>query len=287
MKDILVASDLSAGSDRALDRALMLADERATNLTVLHVIDINLPQPTIDSHEKSARKRLADYLSARTAHKAVTIQVVVGNPHLDILERAGQCGSDLIVLGAHRVDLLNDTFRGATAWNVLRDSRVPVLLVRNPALSPYRRIAVGFDFSGYSEAALRLAFNWHPNEIYVVHVYHVPFEALPGAGSEREDVRAEHEAALTRAVETVAAGIDTDTGVELRQVICHGDAVEGIWLECANIHPDLLAIGTHGRKGLAHAVFGSVAEHLLRNPPCDIVVTRTAEPRNPVIKSAG
>ena len=109
MKEILVASALSAGSDRANDRALMLADEHDANLTVSHVIDINFPQPTIDSHDKSARKRLEDHLSARTSFKAVTIQVVVGNPHLDILEQARQCHSDLIMVGAHRMDLLCDT----------------------------------------------------------------------------------------------------------------------------------------------------------------------------------
>ena len=38
--------------------------------------------------------------------------------------------------------------------------------------------------------------------------------------------------------------------------------------------PDLLVIGTHGRTGVAHAFLGSVAEELLREPPCDVLAVK-------------
>ncbi len=59
-------------------------------------------------------------------------------------------------------------------------------------------------------------------------------------------------------------------------------AVEGVASEAiikyAEEHPGgLIVIGTHGRKGLAHAILGSVAERVVRTAPCPVLtVGRTA-----------
>ena len=37
---------------------------------------------------------------------------------------------------------------------------------------------------------------------------------------------------------------------------------------------DLIIMGTHGRTGLAHVFLGSVAEHVVRQAPCPVLVTR-------------
>jgi nucleotide-binding universal stress UspA family protein len=38
---------------------------------------------------------------------------------------------------------------------------------------------------------------------------------------------------------------------------------------------DLIIMGTHGRSGIAHAVMGSVAEHVLRVAPCPVLMVRS------------
>ena len=40
---------------------------------------------------------------------------------------------------------------------------------------------------------------------------------------------------------------------------------------------DLLVIGSHGRRGMQHALLGSVAETVMRHAPCPLVVVRTKE----------
>jgi len=37
---------------------------------------------------------------------------------------------------------------------------------------------------------------------------------------------------------------------------------------------ELVAVGTTGRTGIPHILLGSVAEHVLRETPCDVLVTR-------------
>jgi len=39
---------------------------------------------------------------------------------------------------------------------------------------------------------------------------------------------------------------------------------------------DLIIMGTHGRTGLAHVFLGSVAEHVVRQGPCPVLVVRRA-----------
>lgn len=278
MKTILIATDLSARSDRALDRALMLAGEHHARLAVLHVVDSRLPQAAIDRQTNEAPDAIRAYLAARGAGQDAAVCVTVGEADRDILRQAAQRDADLIVLGAHRVAPGDDTFRESTAWNVLRGARQPVLLVKEAALAPYRRVMVGFDFSGCSEAALRLAFAFRPKAVDAVHVYHVPFEGFQFGTETDRQVREEREADLADAVATALAALPPEApagDVELRRLVCRGEALGGLREECANLRPDLLAIGTHGRTGLAHAIFGSVAEDLLRNPPCDVVALRS------------
>lgn len=41
-----------------------------------------------------------------------------------------------------------------------------------------------------------------------------------------------------------------------------------------DLQADLLVVGTHGRKGMAHLLLGSVAEKLVRTAPCPVLVVR-------------
>jgi nucleotide-binding universal stress UspA family protein len=278
METILIATDLSARSDRALDRALMLAREHNARLTVLHVVDGALPQIAIDRQQQQAAGAIRAYLTARGGGQEPSVEVTVGPPHREILQRASEVGADLIVLGAHRVAPEDHTFRGLTAWKVLRKSDQPVLLVKNAALDAYRRVAIGFDFSAHAEAALRLAFRFRPEEVAVVHAYHVPFEGFLYGSDTHREFREQCQKDLTAAIGAVMTSLrgEVPAAVEPRCLLCHGETLGTLWQQCQQFHADLLAIGTHGRTGLAHAVFGSIAEFLLRNPPCDVVAVRTA-----------
>ena len=49
----------------------------------------------------------------------------------------------------------------------------------------------------------------------------------------------------------------------------------------------LIVIATHGRKGLTHVVLGSVAERVVRNAPCPVLVIKPPKPVVVVSKGAG
>lgn len=48
---------------------------------------------------------------------------------------------------------------------------------------------------------------------------------------------------------------------------------------------DLIVIGTHGRRGVRRAIYGSVAEEILRTAPCPVLVARAEDDESPVRSS--
>jgi nucleotide-binding universal stress UspA family protein len=54
-----------------------------------------------------------------------------------------------------------------------------------------------------------------------------------------------------------------------------GHAADEILAAAAEIHADLVVMGTHGRRGIAHAVVGSVAERVIRASPVPVLTVRT------------
>lgn len=47
---------------------------------------------------------------------------------------------------------------------------------------------------------------------------------------------------------------------------------------------DLIVMGTHGRTGLSHLLFGSVAEYVLRHARCPVVTIRDRDPKEPPLE---
>jgi len=281
MKKILMATDLSARSDRALDRAVELACNFGAHLTVVHVVDEDLPSSLAQSQQEAAEQAVQSYLDtfrAANNSSSISIEIVLGRAHSDILETAEKVDAEMIVLGAHRNDAFMDVFRGTTAERIIRASNIPVLSVKNRVGGPYRRIMVAIDFSAYSRRALRFAFSFAPcAEFYLLHAYGTPFQAfLYGRATRREvseQERLEFEQTIEAELEVFLTSQDVKVP-KLERIIREGEVRGVIRREARRLNPDLLVIGTHGRTGVAHAFLGSVAEDMLKDPPCDVVSVR-------------
>ena len=67
-------------------------------------------------------------------------------------------------------------------------------------------------------------------------------------------------------------------------VVCQapeGPAGDMILQESRSRQVELIAMTTHGRSGLGRLVFGSVAEHVLRQAPCPVLLVRVSKDRKP------
>ena len=280
MKSILMATDLSARSDRALERAVEIARQRGAELLVVHVIDDDLAQPLAAAQQTAARQAIQAHIDSLDTKDGPDIKAEtnLGRPYVDILEMSEKTDAELIVLGTHREDTFKDMFRGTTAERVVRAGAVPVLLVKDRTDGPYRRVMVGIDFSVYSRRALACAIELVPEgEFHLVHAYDVPFKGFLYGQDSRKEVSEEHRAGFEKLInEEMATFLTTLEGEPPRfeRIMQEGTVRDVLHQQIRSLSPDLLVIGTHGRTGVAHAILGSVAEDLLSEPPCDVLAVK-------------
>jgi nucleotide-binding universal stress UspA family protein len=134
-RKILVATDFSPASARALDQAVALANQCRAELTILHVIDINTQAPAETAQE--VMTRLWHHGSAQIGHLAgslsgqVHAQTVIeeGLPSESILRRSQ--GFDLVIVGQAASRRRWQLFSKHTVERVLERSACPVLVVRD------------------------------------------------------------------------------------------------------------------------------------------------------------
>ena len=282
MKRILVATDLSERSDRAIDRAIILARKFGARLTVLHVIDEDLPASVADRQKEAASANLQEHLSTLSNAKALEVEPVVtfGKDWTEILRRAEDDGSELIVLGTHRERGLGGLLRGTTVERVIRNGNIPVLVAKNRATRDYGSIVVGVDFSVYSGAAVEFGLRFASDaKVCLVHAYEVPFKAFLSGASTHGEIKKAHEEQFSHMVGQEMAGFLARLGTPppeepIERVMREGGPHEVIHEEVAKLGAELLILGTHGRTGVSHAFLGSVAEEFLNDPPCDVVTVK-------------
>jgi nucleotide-binding universal stress UspA family protein len=138
------------------------------------------------------------------------------------------------------------------------------------------------DFSGPSERAFRYGMDLAERTgatlhcLYVQEVSMGPFvggNPSPEAGE--KGLRAEFvekcETSLQPQVQT--AGVD-----EVSYAVERASAVAPAVVQFVDTHDmDLVVMGTHGRRGVRRALFGSVAEEVLRTAPCPVLTARGQE----------
>jgi nucleotide-binding universal stress UspA family protein len=138
-----------------------------------------------------------------------------------------------------------------------------------------KKILVGVDFEPPSLAALDwgidLAFQVGAS-ITALHAYEIPIVGIPDGAFVAS---AEHAAKLM----TAAQGALTETieprrgrGVPIASLLRQGVAWETIHQVAEELVADLIVVGTHGRRGLSHALLGSVAEKTIRTAKRPVVV---------------
>ena len=144
------------------------------------------------------------------------------------------------------------------------------------------KLLVPTDFSEDSEQAARYAVELAKRfqaEIHCVHVVDIPADLLstsdyymtgPSEGfldQIREESKKNLEAFAKKNLE----------GVGVRTAFLEGSPFVEIIRYAHNQEIDLVVIATHGRTGLRHVLFGSVAEKVVRKAPCPVLVVKREE----------
>ncbi|HEY5999163.1 MAG TPA: universal stress protein [bacterium] len=138
------------------------------------------------------------------------------------------------------------------------------------------------DFSESSLEALTYAVSFAREYKAKLVLMHVVNEAIFSEGLSLPRVEAPEalgEEMATEAGRQIRMLIPADerAGLQVEHVILHGmPFLEIIRYAKAN-DVDLIVIGTHGRSGMEHIIFGSTAEKVVRKAPCPVLSVRPAQ----------
>jgi nucleotide-binding universal stress UspA family protein len=294
-RSILVAADFSANSREAFEVACKLAVENTTQLHVLYVAEpawatdepVYMGQQTIrfralepDQPRHDALKRKLREVYAPHRSIAVNVETSEGDAAPEILRKAQEIGSDLIVIGTHGLTGLRKVLAGSVAIAVLHGSHIPVLALRSGAQLPRgERIGVILhptDFSAGFGEALRVARSLardHGARLILMHVVAYPI-AVEGGMTAEFDVDYYRDA-LEMARELVD-GPDLKYPVETS--FCRGAPADEIVRVAKEVGCGLILMGTHGRTGLGRLLLGNTAESVLPEVSCPVMVVKSPTP---------
>jgi len=137
----------------------------------------------------------------------------------------------------------------------------------------YKNIIVGIDRSEFSKAALveaaRLAKSSGGQLSLVRGEYSDTEEFSTTAGSAEKKVEKGKELC-----EEIRSTFTAECNVEMNCVVREGEPHEVIVEVADELKADLIAMGTHGRKGLKRMIMGSVTWGVIQDAKCDILVVR-------------
>ena len=147
-------------------------------------------------------------------------------------------------------------------------------LAQGTDMATFKKFIVPIDFGETSLFALDYAIEIAKQlgaSITVMHALELPIYGFPdGAFVANAEVAGKITDGATAGLH---AAIDArkHAGVSLESVLRQGAPDEEIEALAKSMGADLIVIGTHGRRGLARALLGSVAEKVVRMAPCPVL----------------
>lgn len=261
MKTILVPCDFSKTALNAFSFALDVAERSEAVIHLVHVIDVPVVYDAAFVPAVPADATLYNDLEAKAEeefrkiidkHRSSGIRIeaklAYGEPETSLLEYIRTAGIDVVIMGSHGARGLRELLIGSTAEKIIRHATVPVMVIKDKFLGTVRNIA----FPNTLEPTLQDDLIRKVKELQeffraTLHLVYIntPVNFLDDSVTHERLNRFAQQHHLTNYT---------------LNVYNHADVEEGINQFVRETDAELIAMGTHGRTGLAHIVNGSLAE---------------------------
>jgi len=283
LKTIVIGTALTDTSDDVVRTGVAVA--RATGATPWLVNVHSLPDSPaeifgavdggwIDEYEKALRDKLAQQaqrtgLTGLPGFAPHQLYSAMGSTYGEIVELAQRVRADLIVLGASESGALHRLFLGSTADGVVRKAPCPVLVVRAGSTFPPARVEIPVDLSPLSASAFRQGMEFltclgRPVETETLFVLN-PLEVSGSLHFAPDQIE---RFALDELRRFLAANGASPETAQVRT----GYPWEEILAVLEERRPDLVILGTHGRKGFERLMLGSVASAVMHRAACNLLI---------------
>ncbi|KGK32010.1 MULTISPECIES: universal stress protein [Cellulophaga] len=270
MKNIIVPVDFSMQSENALKAAVSLAKKHNSKIFALHMLELNQayitgaegahPEQTVFLL-KLAEKRFSDFLN-KPYLKDVEVKPIIKHFKVfsEVNEVAEANDADMIIMGSHGTDGIMEIFVGSNTEKVVRNSEVPVLVVKH-RLDDFTPKTMVFACDLKEENI-----NAYQRAKYIADQFsvtlHIVYINTPGDNFlSTEDITAKIDKFSSLVgPDFIDVKIYNDYTVEMG-VINYAES-QGI---------DIIGIPTHGRKGISHFFMGSIGEDVANHSTIPVV----------------
>ena len=288
MKNILFLTDFSETASKALDVAVSLAKQLGTELHVMHSLntsqqyinmsmsstgDLGMPgvQPDVIMNSIKEQQKFAEEEMAKVAEKVrnqgVDINTILSEEDVthDATNYSEDNNIDLIVMGTHGASGFKEAFIGSNAQKMVRSCVKPVLTISNRVerFAP-EKIVYASDFHE-DEVNVRIADAKAFTDALGAEL-HLVFINTPAyfEDTEKSTKRLNH--------------IAEKYGVDKKNTAIYNEFTieDGIMAYAETIQADMIAITTHGFKGIKKLLNDNITEALV-NHSSKPVLSFTAE----------
>ncbi len=264
MKTILVPTDFSAQSTCALNFALALAKMIPAKIVVLHVIKYpireyiefygelaSLEDEFVRLLDKHVDEKMEDFLGKNADKVEIVIQP--GNTAWIIEQYTKANDIDYIIMGSKGISGVEHLIVGSNTEKVVRRVKCPVITVKED-VDPknIKKLVFGTDFKDTSQELID-----HLKEVQELFgaTIHLVKINTPNTFARNEEVRRDIDAFIRKYdFDNYEISIYNDINEE-----------EGIIAYSLDKKADMIAIGTHGYRGLKHFYRGSIAEQVVNH----------------------
>jgi nucleotide-binding universal stress UspA family protein len=256
--------------------AVSIAERSNGEICLIHVVDLPvMSDPMITTSlyvgdlivkesaahaEKSFNKLITKYKSKGIRFKT---SVEYGNPTMAILSVIEEKKADLVVMGTKGASGLKEVFIGSNTEKIVRGSRVPVLSI--PKSTLVRSIKNIVFSNSLREENEKLTLAVKAMQDFFKATLHIVFVNTPGF------FKRDHET-IGRLNTYAKRYMFKNYTIQVYNDISEQ---EGTLAFAAEVNADIIAMGTHGRRGLAHLFTGSIAEDVVNHVQCPMWTYRS------------
>lgn len=282
LQDILVATDFSKSSDRAIQASVLLAKKFKSRIALVYVAsEENVSEETKILIEQSIHNKLVE-LKEQISKEGVNVSDILierGVAFEKIIQVAQARNVNVIVAGSGSKDK-NDNFKlGTTVEKLMRKNQIPLWVVKNEDVKPISKITCPVDFSDASRRALLNAITLAEEfnaELSVLHVF-VPVVSTSirislNIEEENKSIRNEKEKEFDRFLNEIDF-----KSVKFTKNLLMGMPDIEIFKAIKQQNTDLLLMGTTGKSSLSKLLMGSITEKVTRELPCSFITTKAKD----------
>lgn len=276
MKNIIVPVDFSKFSELALKAAANLASKHNATIITVHMLGFgsnHYNNRYTKSEEIFFIKQTQECFNAfldKSYLRDINVIQEVRNETVfsELNEVVEKYDADLIVMGSHGADGFKEVFVGSNTEKVVRTSKVPVLVIKSEDEFNLNKIVFACDFKqesiGVFEKALHL-FNTLEVEPHLVYI--------------NTPSNFKNQSEIDNQIVNYLIRLNTKIKILPQDICVYNDysVEEGIFNYAKKIKANSIAIPTHGRKGLAHLLSGSIGEAIANHSTLPVITYKIEE----------